>query len=194
MTPKALFTTERLVVRPWTLDPLDLAWAHRIYSDPEVVKTIGGRVMPTLSATREHMQMRLERQQMWRGAYGAWAIERQEDGVVVGTALMKPLKANTDVPIANPNLRPELRGPWTDDIEIGWHLARPDWGCGYATEIGRGLIELARGRGLSEVLAVVEASNHRSQQVALRAGMTPRGETTKYYDGLRLSLFGHRFV
>lgn len=174
-----LLSTERLRIRPWTLDPVDLAWAHRIYSDVEVVKTIGGQVMTDLSATRAHMAMRFERRAMWKEQFGAWAIERRNDGVVVGTALMKPLKGT--------------KVKWTEDIEIGWHLARPEWGRGYATETARGLVDVAEKRGLSELHAVVEPSNTRSQQVALRAGLHPAGETTKYYDGLRLALFTRRF-
>ena len=170
-----LFSTERLTVRPWTLDPDDLEWAHRIYSDPQVVASIGGEVMADIDATRAHMQMRLDRQKNWAGRYGAWAIERTADRDVVGTALMKPLRG-TDV-------------SWTTDIEIGWHLARAEWGKGYATEMGRGLIAHARAIGLTTLHAVVEASNGRSQAVARRLGFTHRGVTTAYYDGLALEHF-----
>ena len=170
-----LFTTERLTVRPWTLEPNDIHSAHGIYGDPEVVRTIGGQVMTSTADTEASIRMRLERQRMWNGRYGAWAIESRETGLVVGTALIKPLKGVTI--------------PWTDDIEIGWHLARAEWGKGYATEMGRGLIEYARTIGLSRLHAVVEANNERSIAVATRLGFTHRGQTRQYYGGLVLEHF-----
>lgn len=173
----SVLTTDRLRLRPWTLDPVDLAWAHRLYGDHEVVKTIGGVVMEDLPATRAHMEMRLERRRVWSERYGAWASERRSDGVVVGTALMKPLRG------------PKDDGAYTEDIEIGWHLARAEWGKGYATELAQALIAEARARGLPRVHAVVEATNARSARVAERVGLTARGITTAYYGGLQLLHF-----
>ena len=175
-----LFETERLTVRRWTLAPSDLQYAHRIYGDADVVRTIGGQVMPDLDATRAHIAMRLDRQRNWNGEYGAFATERKTDGHVVGSALIKPLKG--------------AEVPWTDDIEIGWHLARAEWGKGYATEMGRGLVELARARGLSMLHAVVEPGNERSLAVARRLGFAHEGRTTKYYDGLSLEYFTLRLT
>ncbi len=58
-------------------------------------------------------------------------------------------------------------------MEIGWRLARPAWGQGYATEAARTV--LAHGFGtleLPEILAVTTATNLRSQAVMRRLGMT----------------------
>ncbi|MEM7676693.1 MAG: GNAT family N-acetyltransferase, partial [Myxococcota bacterium] len=124
------------------------------------------------AATRAHMQMRLERQEKWNQQYGAWALENRRDGTVVGTGLMKPLRGHRD--------------EWTDDIEIGWHLARAEWGKGYATEMAEGLLDVARSRGLQRIHAVIEATNTRSAAVAARLGFEHQGSTTAYYDGLLL--------
>lgn len=169
--------TDRLHLRPWTLEPVDLAWAHRIYGDPEVVKTIGGIVMKDLPATRAHMEMRLERRRHWDQRFGAWAAERRHDGVVVGTALMKPLPGPDDVKT------------YTEDIEIGWHLARAEWGQGYATELGAALVAEARQRQIPRLHAVVGPTNARSVGVAERLGFEARGMTRAYYGGLNLLHF-----
>jgi RimJ/RimL family protein N-acetyltransferase len=58
-------------------------------------------------------------------------------------------------------------------VELGWRLARPAWGHGYATEAA--LAALAYGFdivGLSEVVAVAMARNMRSRAVMRRIGMT----------------------
>lgn len=170
-----IYATRRLIVRPWTLAQPDIAWAHRIYSDPTVVQTIGGHLMADVAATEQHIRMRLDRQRKWGGRYGAFAIQRRTDAGVIGSVLIKPLKGHGEA--------------WTDDIEIGWHLARIAWGNGYATEAAQGLVQHAKTLGLTEVHIVVQPGNQRSLNVAGRLGAQPKARTTRYYDGIELEHF-----
>jgi RimJ/RimL family protein N-acetyltransferase len=63
--------------------------------------------------------------------------------------------------------------PFSPCTEVGWRLARPYWGCGYATEAARASLSFAFGRlGLSSVVAFTAVSNTRSQGVMRRLGMT----------------------
>lgn len=60
----------------------------------------------------------------------------------------------------------------TGDIELGYTLARPYWGHGYATEaagacLAAGLAQLSPGR----IIAVVDETNESSLRVAHRIGM-----------------------
>jgi len=69
-----------------------------------------------------------------------------------------------------PNLREYM--PF-GGVEVGWRLARPAWGHGYATEAalaaaGYGFAVM----GLPEIFAVTTAGNLRSQAVMRRIGMT----------------------
>jgi RimJ/RimL family protein N-acetyltransferase len=58
-------------------------------------------------------------------------------------------------------------------VELGWRLARPAWGHGYATEAGLAALRYGFGTiGLPEVAAVTMARNVRSQAVMRRIGMT----------------------
>ena len=58
-------------------------------------------------------------------------------------------------------------------VEIGWRLARPTWGYGYATEAARAALEFGfDAMGLPEIIAVTMAANLRSQAVMRRIGMT----------------------
>lgn len=88
-----------------------------------------------------------------REGFGLWALET-ETAPFIGFA-----------GIARPAFRPGV-------VEIGWRLARPHWGHGYATEAAR---EAARWGfetlGLSEIVAFVVPANLRSQRVMVRIGM-----------------------
>ena len=58
-------------------------------------------------------------------------------------------------------------------IEIGWRLARPAWGRGYATEAALAAMDYGFGvMGRPEIVAVTMARNLRSQAVMRRIGMT----------------------
>ena len=70
------------------------------------------------------------------------------------------------------------RGP---DIELGYTLARAVWGRGYATELGRALLEHAfTALGAPRVVAQVEPENRASRHVLEKLGMTERGRRTAY--------------
>ncbi len=63
--------------------------------------------------------------------------------------------------------------PFSDDVEIGWRLARPAWGHGYATEGGIAVLRHGFGSlGLRDVVSITSVSNVRSQRVMRRIGLT----------------------
>ena len=62
-------------------------------------------------------------------------------------------------------------------VELGYAFARAAWGQGYATEIGRRLLEVARDDlGLAEVVAYAMVDNVRSRRVLERLGFVYRCE------------------
>ncbi|MEN0065605.1 MAG: GNAT family N-acetyltransferase [Myxococcota bacterium] len=166
-----VLTTERLTLRPWTLD--DTPAAYRLYGDADVTRFIGGDTAATLEEAREQLKQRIAKTATYADGLGAWAV--LFEGEVVGTGLLKPLPDAQRVPTA--------------DIEVGWHLARAFWGRGFATEVGRRLLQLGvDDHGLTDIHAVVEPPNHASKRVAERIGLTPVGQTDAYY-GLLLDHF-----
>ncbi|GAC1325270.1 MAG: GNAT family N-acetyltransferase [Mycobacteriales bacterium] len=167
-----VFTTERLLVRRWTLE--DVAAAYEIYRDPLVTRFLGdGSPMLDLAAQRRMIDRILARYAEWDGM-GAWAMQRHEDGVLVGAVLLKPL--------------PDSTGD-SGLTEVGWHLGSAHWGNGYATEAARGALEVGWQRyDLPTIYAVVNPANARSQAVAGRLGMAPLGRTSRFY-GVDLELF-----
>ena len=56
---------------------------------------------------------------------------------------------------------------------MGWRLARPAWGHGYATEAARAALEYGFGpAGLAEIVSFTTRTNARSRAVMDRLGMT----------------------
>ena len=107
--------------------------------------------------------------------FGAFALVERATGELVGTGLLKPL--------------PDAEGKNTEDIEIGWHLARRCWGRGFATEAGRALATRGFDRLPVDMLnIVIHSGNQRSVAVARRLGATFKGRTNRYY-GQELELF-----
>lgn len=58
-------------------------------------------------------------------------------------------------------------------VEVGWRLAQPYWGRGFATEGATASLDLAFGElGLDDVVSMTSRLNHRSSRVMDRLGMT----------------------
>ena len=63
--------------------------------------------------------------------------------------------------------------PFAPAVEIGWRLARPYWGQGYASEAARTVLDDGFGRlGLGEIVAFTVPANRRSWRVMEWLGMT----------------------
>jgi RimJ/RimL family protein N-acetyltransferase len=66
---------------------------------------------------------------------------------------------------------------FTPCVEIGWRLAFPYWGRGYATEAARAAIEFGfADAALEEIVSFTALANRRSIAVMERLDMTPDGE------------------
>jgi RimJ/RimL family protein N-acetyltransferase len=161
--------TERLVLRPWTVD--DALAALGAYGDDGVARWL----VPAMDRVGDEAAMRLVLQQ-WVAEdarmltpAGRWAIELGADGRVIGGATLLPL-------------------PPDDEFEIGWQLHPEAWGHGYATETGLALARWAFEQGIEQVIALVRPANTRAMAMVRRIGMEWVGETEKYHH-LRLQQF-----
>jgi len=162
----AVYETERLIVRPWTLDDADVERVFDTYSRWEVARWLGAQ--PRALTTREQATKTIEH---WRGLsrsdgpFGLWAAQVRSTGVAAGSILLVPL--------------PE---PSAGEVEVGWHLNPDSWGQGFATEAARGALAHGFAAGLREIYAVVRPDNERSLAVCRRLGMEPLGLTSRWYD------------
>jgi len=157
---------ERLVLRGWQAG--DAPAALGAYGDQDVARWLA----PDMDRVRDAEAMRVlldqwvaEDAQLLSPA-GRWAIERREDGQVVGGASLLPLAPD-------------------EEFEIGWALHPQAWGYGYATESGLAMARWAFDQGIEQVIALVRPANTRAAATIRRIGMEWVGETEKYH-GLRL--------
>ena len=162
--------TERLTLRRWRVDDADAALP--IYSASNVARWLSPAMddVPDVDAMRLVLQQWIAEDARLPEPAGRWAVERSEDGELIGGAVLLPLP------------------PRGEDLEMGWQLHPDVWGQGYAAEAGRAVARWAFDQGWDEVLAVARPNNARAQATARRIGMEWVGETEKYYD-LRLQVF-----
>jgi RimJ/RimL family protein N-acetyltransferase len=151
MTMTSELTTERLVLRQWRDEDLDL-WAA-MNADAQVREYFP----EVLTRSQSAASLAYFRGTLAERGWGWWAVEVAASGEFVGMTGLDPV--DEELPF--------------DGVEIGWRLARPAWGHGYATEAARAVLAYGfETLGLREILAITAAGNERSQAVMRRLGMT----------------------
>ncbi|NUR25771.1 MAG: GNAT family N-acetyltransferase [Catenulispora sp.] len=144
-------STERLTLRAGRETDLP-AWAA-INADPEVRRHLG----PVWDGAESAASIARYQEAFRRNGFGSWAVERRDSGELIGLAGIDPVQPG--MPFGG--------------VEIGWRLARPAWGHGYASEAARAVLAYGFATvGLSEIVAITVAGNVRSQAVMRRIGMT----------------------
>lgn len=150
-------STARLTLRQWKA--ADLAPFAALNADAMVMA-----YFPSVleRAASDAMADRIETGIRERG-WGLWATELKSTNEFIGFI-------GLTIPIAP--------FPYLPCVEIGWRLARPFWGQGYATEGANAVLGVGFGQlGLDEILSFTALSNMRSRAVLERIGMHTRGET-----------------
>lgn len=119
-------------------------------ADPEVMRHFPEPL------TREQSDGLAERGESWleREGLGLLPVVRRADGACLGMCGLH-------------------RHRWySDDVEVGWRLARHAWGHGYATEAASRWLERAFGDlALPRVISVTTPDNDASTAVMRRLGM-----------------------
>jgi RimJ/RimL family protein N-acetyltransferase len=161
--------TERLVLRSWQVDDADAALLA--YGAGDVARWLAPAMdrVPDEAAMRLVLQQWVAEDERMLPPAGRWAIERRQDGALIGGATLLPL-------------------PPDDEFEVGWQLRPDTWGHGYASEAGLALARWAFAEGIEQVIAVVRPANKRAAATVRRIGMEWVGETEKYHH-LRLQQY-----
>lgn len=143
--------TDRLLLRGWRDN--DLA--------PFAAMNADDKVMAFYPATCNRAQSdglagRL-RQAVDENGFGLYAVEEKSTERFIGYVGLSMA---------------EFPAPFTPAMEIGWRLALPSWGHGYATEAGRACLAYGFSElGLDEVVSFTTRGNRRSIAVMERIGM-----------------------
>ncbi len=143
--------TDRLVLRGWSA--ADRAPFAALNADPAVVEYLHGPLSPAAS---DALVDRIEAGWAEHG-YGLWAVEVRADASFAGFVGLN---------------RAGFEARFNPAVEVGWRLARPAWGHGYATEAGHAALGFAFDTvGLDEVVSFTTVANTRSRAVMERLGM-----------------------
>jgi len=142
--------TERLLLRVWTLDPVDVAAGVRLWGDPEVCRFTGDEPLDE-AGVRRCLEAGRGHQEEHRCQH--WAVVPKGEEVPVGACGFNVWQG----------------GP---DLELVVHLAREHWGKGYATEAGQACILHAfRELRAPRVVAACHLENAAARRLMWALGM-----------------------
>lgn len=145
-------STDRLLLR--VPIPDDAARIFASYSqDPEVAHYLTWKPSKTLADAEHHIHDRIL---AWRrGNICAWSVVDTERGILIGMIELR------------------IKG---DAADVGYVIARAEWGKGYATEALKAVIEdgLAQPE-ITRVVGVCDVENIASARVMEKAGMVREG-------------------
>jgi ribosomal-protein-alanine N-acetyltransferase len=149
--PNTTLRTARLVLRRWRDSDRDPFAA--LNADPDVMEYFPSTMTRSES---DDLINRIEAHFDEHG-FGLWALEVADTGGFIGfTGLSIPRFAAHFMPA----------------VEVGWRLARPAWGRGYASEAARRALRFGfEDVGLPEIVSFTTVGNVRSRAVMTRIGM-----------------------
>ena len=144
--------TSRLRLRSWTDADRDSFAVLALH--PDITRYL------TAVRSREDADAWIDRQIAREAEDGIcfWAAEDRETGALVGSVGLSRLR---------------YEAHFTPAVELGWRIARPSWGLGYAPEAAAAAIRHGfEILSLPEIVAVTVPANANSQSVMRKLGMT----------------------
>lgn len=146
--------TERLALRRMTHDDLD--WLAVLYSDEDVTRYLGG--LKTRDQVEDMLRTRVIEYYDAHPGLGCWmTLDRATKGPV-GFHLINNIQGESI-------------------IQIGFGLATPAWGRGYATEMASALMRYAfEDLKLPRIAGIASLPNVASQRVLEKIGLERHGE------------------
>jgi len=144
--------TPRLILRSWMAsDRLPFA---EMSEDAGVMEYL--RPLATRDASDAWIDFQISHQSSH--GFCLWAVESRASGIFMGAVGL---------------LRIGFVAHFTPAVEVGWRLARPFWGQGFAVEAARASLQFGFEQlRLNEVVAHASIRNVRSRRVMARLGMS----------------------
>src|ERR1043165_6801140 len=159
-----ILETARLILRGYRLD--DFAAFAAMRADPEVMRFVGNgeprseeESWSSFTGMTGHWQLL---------GYGSWAAEEKASGELIGN-------------VGFAEKRRPKEHPASGSPEMGWSLARPAPGNGYATEAVRAALAWGRQHfGPKRTVCVINTENTASIRVAEKSGFRQFAQAERY--------------
>ena len=153
----AQIETERLILRMFRPDDLDELAA--LFSDPDVVRYVGDGKPVGRDESERALQSIIKHWQTH--GFGRWAVIDKRTQKFIGFGGLRSLFGTP---------------------EVVYHLARAEWGKGFATELARAALRFGfENRGFDRIVAITKPLNQASIHVMEKIGMQFEMNTS-YYD------------
>lgn len=144
--------TARLALRDW--HEADRAPFAAMNADPTVMEFF---YRPLSRAESDALADRFQAE-LDESGHCPWAVEEQSTGAFIGFVGIHAVPAQL---------------PFAPATEVGWRLARPYWGRGYATEAATAAVRFGFGTlDMDKLVSFTSVINLRSRRVMERLGMT----------------------
>lgn len=144
-------TTQRLILRPWRLEDYDLF--ADLNSDARVME----HFPRVLSKEESHQFAHKCATKIQESGWGLWAVEVPDVADFIGFIGLAPIN---------------FACSFSSAIEVGWRLAHPYWGKGYAPEGALAALKYGyETLGLEEIVSMTAVGNQRSRRVMEKIGM-----------------------
>jgi RimJ/RimL family protein N-acetyltransferase len=115
-----ILSTNRLFLRTW--EDSDVSLAKSLWGDPDVMTFLGG----PLTDEKVREKMRAEMVCLEQNGVQYWPVFEEQSGEFIGCS----------------GLRPWVYTP-PEGYELGFHLLKSKWGCGYGFEVALAVVKHA---------------------------------------------------
>jgi RimJ/RimL family protein N-acetyltransferase len=144
--------TERLILRSWRNS--DRQPFAEMSEDADVMEHL--RPLPTRDACNAWIDFQINHQSSH--GFCLWVLESRASGRFMGAVGL---------------LHVGFAARFTPAVEVGWRLARPFWGQGFAVEAARAALQFGFEQiRLAEIVAHASVRNGRSRRVMVKLGMS----------------------
>ena len=147
-------TTPRLALRRVTHDDLD--WLAALYSDPDVMRYLGG--VKDRTKAEEILNTRILQYYDEHPGFGVWMTVERVTGTRLGCHLLNHIRGESIV-------------------QVGFTLEKSAWGKGFGTEMASAVLRYGFvDMKVPRIAGMASLQNHASQRVLMKIGLERRGE------------------
>jgi len=143
--------SKRLILRPWKEAD------RQPFADMSADKDVMEYLLPLKPHDAYHTWIDRQIENHERRGMCFWAVEAKQDGAFVGAVGLLPVT---------------YEAHFTPAVEVGWRIARPFWGLGYAPEAAAAAIRFGfESLQLPEIVSNAGVANEKSMRVMAKLGM-----------------------